>query len=417
MRCSDRAFAFILFLVFASPLPAITINATYVPPGGQLGTFGTAGSAPGNLSGEGDIEMLGDIVARYWESIYLDDHVLEVEYGWFPRSGPTATHRYVAGGGNPFRQTVATIAFDNDGTTAWFLDATPWESSEYSNSADIQRDFGGGVMNTGRVFTNGQGPAQNRDFLSTAIHEFGHALGLSSGNQAFLAERGDNDIDVEAPLPYAGAELPLLNGSAHLDISNAVMRSSRPDGVRRLASEADIVGNAQISQFLNINLNPSIPRPFTLDFNSDDIVDVLDLDTLLSVGPIDVGVAVDANNSQFDLNGDGIIDPADRDFWLAEAAAFNGLGSPYKDGDSNLDGVVDVADFNDWNANKFTASLNWSDGDFTSDGVVDISDFNKWNSNKFTSSDAVSFVPEPTGWWLICLGMLGLVGMRYKKQS
>ncbi len=354
------------------------------------------------------MEELVSTVAAYWESIYGDDHTLDVEFGWFPRDGATATHRFVSGTGNPYRQTVATIAFDNDGTTGWFLDATPWEGSEFSNYTEVQRNFGGGVMNSGRVFTGGQGDASERDFLSTAIHEFGHALGLSSGNLAFSAERGDDDVDVMSPLPFAGAEIPLLSSSAHINVSNAVMRSSRPDGVRRLASEIDILANAQISQFFDVNLNPTIPMPFTLDFNSDLAIDVLDLVELLSVGPIDVGVVVDAGNMVYDLNGDGVVDNADRDFWLSEAASMNGVGSSYLISDSNLDGTVDVSDFNAWNANKFTQSLKWSEGDFNGDGFVDISDFNAWNSNKFTSSDAAT-VPEPNVAFLLLIGMVAVV--------
>ncbi|MEM7316082.1 MAG: hypothetical protein AAF497_23355, partial [Planctomycetota bacterium] len=100
-------------------------------------------------------------------------------------------------------------------------------------------------------------------------------------------------------------------------------------------------------------------------------------------------IAAGSNSTAFDLTGDGIVNLADRDEWLATAGAVNlSSGNPYLLGDSNLDGVVDISDFNIWNANKFNSVAEWSSADFNADGVVDISDFNIWNANKFNASDS-----------------------------
>lgn len=374
---------------------AITINLSYRAPGDQLGTFGDATAAPGGNTGAGNIQSVVQAAAAYWESAFADDFELNVEYGWFPRDSSVASHRFVSGGGNPYRQTAATIAFDSDGTTDWFLDSTPFAAEEFGSFTEIARNFGGGVMTTGLVFNQATGDALERDLLSTAMHEIGHALGLSSGNLSFSAERGDDDVDVTSPRPFAGAEIPLLGSSAHIDLSNALMNSERDSGVRRLASEADILANAQISRFEEVNLRPLFPGQSRIDYNYDGLVDAIDLDELLAEGPIASGVAADPRNAEFDLNGDGAIDHSDRDIWLTEAATYNGLGSPYLIGDANLDGSVDASDFNIWNGSKFTTSLAWSNGDFNADGAVDGSDFNAWNQNKFTSSDVAS-VPEPS---------------------
>ncbi len=114
------------------------------------------------------------------------------------------------------------------------------------------------------------------------------------------------------------------------------------------------------------------------DFNDDGLYDCHDIDALISA------IAQGLNDAAFDVTGDGHIDSSDRDKWLAEAAAVNGLALPYRLGDANLDGVVDVPDFNVWNANKFTTTAAWCQGDFTADGVIDVPDFNAWNRNKFT---------------------------------
>ncbi len=94
------------------------------------------------------------------------------------------------------------------------------------------------------------------------------------------------------------------------------------------------------------------------DFDADGTCGLADLDQMLGVGPLANAISVDYGiNHHFDINGDGFIDLADRDDWLAGAAVENGLGAPYLPADANLDGTVDGSDFIRWNSHKFTASL------------------------------------------------------------
>ncbi|MEM7316848.1 MAG: PEP-CTERM sorting domain-containing protein, partial [Planctomycetota bacterium] len=126
------------------------------------------------------------------------------------------------------------------------------------------------------------------------------------------------------------------------------------------------------------------------DFNADEVYDCEDIDAL--VGAIVAG----ENDLSFDLTGDGTLDIADVDAWLAEAGAANlSSGNAYLRGDANLDGVVDVSDFGVWNTFKFTQTGAWCEADFNADGVTDTSDFNAWNANKFQSSNDAAPVPEP----------------------
>jgi len=204
------------------------------------------------------------VAAGYWEDAIRDAHTLTIDYGWFTRTGSTtATHQLTSEGGSPHREISASIAFDNDGSNPWFLDATPWEASEFASYQEYTSDEGGGVMNIGLEYTGGSGVAAEHDLFSTAIHEIGHALGLSSANDAFTAEAGaDRIVDVFDPLPFGGADLSIDGSSAHLTYSRASLYSSRASGVRRLLSDADILANAEISQFTNVNLNPTlIPEP------------------------------------------------------------------------------------------------------------------------------------------------------------
>ena len=85
-------------------------------------------------------------------------------------------------------------------------------------------------------------------------------------------------------------------------------------------------------------------------------------------------------------------------------------------GDANLDGTVDGQDFVIWNTNKFSGGKSWETGDFNGDGTVDGQDFVVWNSNKFTSVDEIVAVPEPIGWSVGLLLVLGSFRRRVRSR-
>lgn len=103
------------------------------------------------------------------------------------------------------------------------------------------------------------------------------------------------------------------------------------------------------------------------DFNSDSAWNSSDLDALNSE------ITAGTNNSAFDLTGDGVVDVADRDAWLASAAAANGFGIPYLVGDIDLNGTVDVlGDAFTLVGNLFESTSDWSAGDLSADGTVNV---------------------------------------------
>ncbi len=103
------------------------------------------------------------------------------------------------------------------------------------------------------------------------------------------------------------------------------------------------------------------------DFNGDSTWDKIDIDALVSV------IAAGTHGSAFDLNDDGQVDLADRDQWLASAAAANGFGRPYLVGDIDLNGKVDVlGDAATLVSNLFSSTPNWSFGDLDANGQVDV---------------------------------------------
>jgi hypothetical protein len=334
---------------------AITIQTNYRAPGQSLGSFGTAGTAPSNATGGGTLQTLVEAAADYWESAFADTFTLQVDYGWFPRDS-AATHRLVSQGGSPNRETAATIAFDNDGSFGWFLDSTPYDSAEFSTFTNHSQDLGGGVMNTGRVYTGASGAATGFDLLTTAIHEIGHALGLASANNSFVSETlFDSQVNLTSPRAYAGAAIPVNDGDAHLDLTHALLRSNRPFGVRRLASEADILTNAQISRFTQVNLSPSFPSPAVYllgDWDFSDAVTNTDIQAMLDAlvnleGYKAEHSLTDEELQQIgDLNGDDAVTNADIQAMLDFLTGGGGLAeiqalSLEVFGDANyLNGVV-----------------------------------------------------------------------------
>ena len=142
------------------------------------------------------------------------------------------------------------------------------------------------------------------------------------------------------------------------------------------------------------------------DIDGDGLCGIDDIDALI------MGIAAMTNDPSFDLNGDGVVDLADRDEWLAEAGAVNlPSGNPYFVADFDLNSVVDGRDFNIWNDNKFSSTGQWSLGDANGDGVTDGQDFIEWNVNKFMSADGATAVPEPCAGVLLfavmlCIGLL-----------
>ncbi len=238
------------------------------------------GSAPGNTAGGGSLVNIFNAAADWWELAILDTHALTIDYEWTVRTGSTlASHSLLAQGGIPNRETSARIRFDNDGSSEWFMDSTPHLNEEYVTFTESSADLGGGSINTGRVYSDPTGSAVDRfDLLSVAKHEIGHALGLSSLNTSYQIESWpDNDIDVTAAISaaFAGTVIPTNNSAvpttstatsnAHISISSALMYPFFSAGQRKLPSAVDILANAEISDFTDLNLNPEpIPEPATI---------------------------------------------------------------------------------------------------------------------------------------------------------
>lgn len=222
------------------------------------------GGTASNTAGGGTLQTIFNAAADCWEAAILDTHTVSLNYSWAALGGGTlGVHQLVSQGGVPHRETAATIRFDQ--STAWFTDATPLAIEEYNTYTETTANLGGGNMIVGRNATGATGSALGRfDLFTVALHEIGHSLGLSGANTAFQAENGNGQINITGPRPFAGAAINTVSG-AHLNLSNALMFPSVSPSERNLFSHADILANAQISQFTNLNLNAHpVPEPASM---------------------------------------------------------------------------------------------------------------------------------------------------------
>ena len=143
------------------------------------------------------------------------------------------------------------------------------------------------------------------------------------------------------------------------------------------------------------------------DFDRNGTLSIDDLDLLAKE------LALGGTNSEFDVDGNTVIDDGDIAAWLSIAGTAN-IGQPYINGDANLDGRVDPSDLNALALNWEQTATGWSAGDFTANGVVDASDLNVLGLNWLSGNAAVAAVPEPSGLYLLLAFGLLLIHRRLR---
>lgn len=241
----------------ATPANAITINLTF------------DANVPGAVGTAGTVRHLINSAASMWEDWIEDTHTLNLTIGWTNTGGSTlAVHSLTSQSGG--RETAGNIDFGNQWT--WFIDSTPFSDTEFDMTSTIWRDvsvanqgawFNGTALNefeVGRTgtATAGGGASGATDMLSVALHEMGHALGMSSANTATQAQTADGDYDFSTTLTRGGALAAVVatgNNIAHLNCSLACMFPSVSTGLRRLPSPTDIFSTASGSAWTDIDLD------------------------------------------------------------------------------------------------------------------------------------------------------------------
>lgn len=260
---------------------ALTINGFFQP----SGTFVASpigpipfGDAPTNVTGSATLSDLFNAAADVWESVILDDHTINIQFGWTNLDLLGLTNTIAVAGTfedeSLFPPGTGFILANNNNEFPLFLDPTPTQNEEYTNFRSSVENLGGGGISTGRVWSGATGDAVGQiDLFSLLVHEIGHSLGFIAPNPAFMLPGNPaltgSSITITDPLPFAGTVIPAnAFRGGHLiqaDLPDALLVPSFTIGERRLITTADLLAVAQGSGFTQVDVGiTQVPEPSSL---------------------------------------------------------------------------------------------------------------------------------------------------------
>lgn len=257
----------IVFFRFIPQVKALTINGVFKGAGESVDTpIGQIPleDQPTNTTGSGNLVDIFNAAASMWENVLLDDHTVNIEYGWLnlenfgeapDRTGAAPTWD------SSFPATTSFVVINNNNQTPFFLDATPELNEEYTTFRSTNQDFGAGELNTGRVLENPVGEAVGQvDIFSVVLTQIGVSLGFFIPDPPFAIPGNPNftfpSITVDSPLPFAGSDLPTIDiDGGRIDLPDVVISPNVEFGQRKLLSTADVLAVAEVTGFTQVDLS------------------------------------------------------------------------------------------------------------------------------------------------------------------
>ena len=239
------------------PGSALTINVTFDAGSSDAPTADSDGSR---------LTAIMEAAADYWSDIIQDAGTLNITFYYDCGLGGNGlmSHGVESGG----RFTSARIRFQptpSYGTSTvnrWYYDATPLDNSEYDIEQVLYRDLPAGQQSTmfsgnppalleaafqGPVAAGAPAAAQNAaDLWTYALHEMGHALGMSVSLASCATELNDGEYDISSNF-LNGAQCATLedtDGGAHIECQQCEMNTSVGPNNRRLPCAADVLSIA-----------------------------------------------------------------------------------------------------------------------------------------------------------------------------
>jgi len=267
----------IIYSLSAIPNKADAISFTTNYIGGNVPDYGyhQAEYAPIHTQGawllptndflSGRIQQTSELSFNYatdiWGHAFGDDTNFTINWGWSDLGGPDSDgHMTLAE--TDFSDSTITL---NNQYDFFYFDGDPGSSWEYgtlnasylSNGISSSGYIDGYLYNVSPYGNNDYSNLESTvDLFSVVLHEIGHILGMSGQNSAYNWEvlyEFENEIDLTGPRDLLdGFDIPMVSGSAHIDLPDVIMKPSITLGHRGLLTGYDILAIAQLNDFTDL---------------------------------------------------------------------------------------------------------------------------------------------------------------------